>query len=88
MPEKTELIQIKQNIETCIGERVQLKSNKGRKKFFISEGVIENTYPSIFTIKFENEYEMIRRVSYSYIDVLTNTVELVVCKNNRKIQVS
>lgn len=88
MAEKTDLIQIKRNIETCIGERVQLRSNKGRKKFFIREGIIENTYPSIFTIKFENEYEMTRRVSYSYTDVLTNAVELVVCKNNRRIQVS
>lgn len=88
MAEKSDLVQIKRNIETCIGERVQLRSNKGRKKFFISEGVIENTYPSIFTIRFENEYEMTRRVSYSYTDVLTNAVELVVCKNNRKIQVS
>lgn len=88
MAEKTDLIQIKRNIETCIGERVQLKSNKGRKKFFIREGIIENTYPSIFTIRFENEYEMTRRVSYSYTDVLTNAVELVVCKNNRRIQVS
>ncbi|HHY24293.1 MAG TPA: Veg protein [Clostridiaceae bacterium] len=88
MAEKNDLVQIKRNIETCIGERVQLKSNKGRKKFFIREGVIENTYPSIFTIRFENEYEMTRRVSYSYTDVLTNAVELVVCKNNRRIQVS
>jgi uncharacterized protein Veg len=88
MAEKNDLIQIKKSIETCIGERVQLKSNKGRKKFFIKEGVIENTYPSIFTIRFENEYEMTRRVSYSYTDVLTNVVELVVCKDNRKIQAS
>ncbi len=88
MAEKNDLVQIKRNIETCIGESVQLKSNKGRKKFFIREGVIENTYPSIFTIRFENEYEMTRRVSYSYTDVLTNAVELVVCKNNRRIQVS
>ncbi|HOJ12697.1 MAG TPA: Veg family protein [Clostridiales bacterium] len=88
MAEKSDLVQIKRNIETCIGERVQLKSNKGRKKIFIREGVIENTYPSIFTIRFENEYEMTRRVSYSYTDVLTNAVELVVCKNNRRIQVS
>ena len=87
MAEKSDLIQIKKNIETCIGERVQLRSNKGRKKFFIREGVIENTYPSIFTIRFENEYETTRRVSYSYTDVLTNAVEIIVCKNNRKIQV-
>jgi uncharacterized protein Veg len=88
MAEKSDLMQIKKSIETCIGERVQLKSNKGRKKFCIREGIIENTYPSIFTVKFENEYEMTRRVSYSYTDILTNVVELVICKNNRKIEAS
>ena len=88
MAEKSDLVQIKKNIETCIGEKVQLKANKGRKKAFIKEGVIENSYPSIFIIKFENDYETTRRVSYSYTDVLTKAVELVICKDNKKIRVS
>jgi uncharacterized protein Veg len=88
MIEKSDLFQIKKDIETCIGEKVQLKANKGRKNAFIREGVLENTYPSIFIVKFENEYEAIRRVSYSYTDILTKAVELVVCKDNKKIQVS
>jgi len=86
--EKNDLLQIKKNIETCVGEKVQLKANKGRKKSFIREGIIENSYPSIFVVKFENDYDMTRRVSYSYTDVLTKAVELVVCKDNRKIYVS
>ncbi len=88
MAEKSDLFQIKKNIETCIGERVQLKANKGRKKAFIREGVIENSYSSIFIIKFENEYETTRRVSYSYTDILTKAVELVICKDDKRIRVS
>jgi uncharacterized protein Veg len=88
MAEKNDLFQIKKNIETCIGEKVQLKANKGRKKAFIKEGVIENSYPSIFIIKFENEYETTRRVSYSYTDILTKAVELVICKDDKRIRVS
>jgi uncharacterized protein Veg len=88
MAEKSDLFQIKRNIETCIGEKVQLKANKGRKKAFIKEGIIENSYPSIFIIKFENEYETTRRVSYSYTDVLTKAVELVICKDDKRILVS
>ncbi len=88
MAEKSDLFQIKKNIETCIGEKVQLKANKGRKKSFIKEGVIENSYPSIFIIKFENDYETTRRVSYSYTDVLTKAVELVICKDDKRIRVS
>lgn len=86
--EKVELLQIKKNIETCIGQKVQLKANKGRKKAFIKEGVLENSYPNIFIVKFENEYETTRRVSYSYTDILTKAVELVVCKDDKRIRVS
>lgn len=88
MIDRYDLIQIKKDIETCVGEKVQLKANKGRKKAFIREGVLENTYSSIFVVKFENDYETTRRVSYSYTDILTKAVEIVVCKDNKKIQVS
>jgi uncharacterized protein Veg len=85
---KNDLTQIRKDIETCIGQKVQLKANKGRKKAFIREGILENTYPSIFIVKFENDYEATRRVSYSYTDILTKAVEIVVCRDNKKIQVS
>jgi len=88
MADKSELFQIKKNIETCVGERVQLKANKGRKKAFIREGVLENSYPSIFIVKFENEYETTRRVSYSYTDILSKAVELIIYKDDQKIKVS
>lgn len=88
MIEKGDLFLVKKSIETCIGERVQLKANKGRKKAFEREGVLENSYPSIFIVKFENDFENTRRVSFSYTDVLTNAVEIVVCKDNKKIMVS
>lgn len=87
MAEKCEIAVIKKNIEDCIGEKVQFKSNKGRKKSFTKEGVLENSYPSIFVVKFENDYEMTRRVSYSYTDILTKAVEIVRCKDNSTIQV-
>lgn len=88
MIDKTNISQIKKDMEVCVGEKVQLKANKGRKKAFIKEGILENTYPSIFVVKFENDYETTRRVSYSYTDILTKAVELVVCKDNKKIHVS
>lgn len=88
MAEYNELFQIKKNIENCIGERIQLKANKGRKKTFIREGILEKTYPSIFTVRFENDYDMTRRVSYSYTDILTKAVEIIRCKDNKRIQAS
>lgn len=86
MIEKCHLTQIKRNIETCIGEKIQLKANRGRKKSFVREGVLENSYPSIFIVRFDNELDSTRRVSYSYTDILTKAVEIIVCSNNKKIQ--
>lgn len=87
MISKENLAQIKQDIETCVGEKIRLKANKGRKKTIEREGIIEKSYPCIFVIRFLNDYENTRRVTYSYTDVLTKAVELVICKDNRKIEV-
>ncbi len=65
---------IKKDIETHIGERVTLKANGGRRKVFVNEGVLESAYPSIFVIRLDNDTQ--RTVTYSYSDVLTNTVQI------------
>ncbi|MGI6698629.1 MAG: Veg protein [Clostridiales bacterium] len=82
------LDRIKKDVEKCIGKKVMLKANKGRKKTFVKEGILESTYPSIFVIKFDTGQDFTRRVSYSYSDILTETVELTVCGENRKIKCS
>lgn len=52
-----------------------LKDTAGRRKILIKNGVIEKTYSSIFVIKLEGDIQ--RRVTYSYSDVLTKTVQIV-----------
>lgn len=74
--DKNNISLIRKELEGCVGKRIQLKANKGRKKTFVREGVIENAYPSIFTVKFENDFHSIRKISYSYTDILTHTVEV------------
>ena len=66
---------IKKDIETHLGEKVTLRANGGRKKILVNDGVLESIYPSIFVIRLDNDNK--RTVSYSYSDVLTNTVQLV-----------
>ena len=75
---------IKDQLEDCIGKKVILKANKGRKKTTIKEGVLEAVYPSLFVVRVNNEYESARRVSYTYSDVLTTTVEVTVCDDVEK----
>lgn len=78
---QNELVKIKAGIADNVGNKVRLKSKQGRKQIVIREGVIENTYPSIFTVKLDIQNDVPtsdRRVSYSYADVLTKSVELVI----------
>lgn len=74
--DRNSISQIRKELESCVGKRIQLKANKGRKKTFVKEGIVENAYPSIFTVCFENEFNSSRMVSYSYTDILTHTVEV------------
>ncbi len=75
------LNQIKLNLDACVGMKIKLKANKGRKKVVEAEGVLENTYPNVFVVKLDKS-SAVRRLSYTYADILTETVELTV-DNNR-----
>ncbi|MEW9124557.1 MAG: Veg family protein [Thermotaleaceae bacterium] len=88
MATKSTLAEIKKNVEHLVGEKVRLKANKGRKKVSIKEGILETTYPNIFVVRIDGGYNSVRRVSYSYSDILTETVEITLCNNEKKVQVS
>ncbi|HET7560220.1 MAG TPA: Veg family protein [Limnochordia bacterium] len=66
---------IRQDVEAHVGKRVHLKANRGRRKVIEAEGVIEKTYPKIFVVKLGKD-SAVKRMSYTYADVLTETVEL------------
>lgn len=82
---KNDLSRVKEDIGVCIGQRVRLTTNKGKKKVNTKEGVVESAYPNIFTVKFEDE-QSARRIAYSYTDVLTNSIEIIRCSDNQNIQ--
>jgi len=69
---------VKGAVEDCVGKKVKFKLKKGKSQSHFSEGVILDTYPSIFTVFVEkNDYK--RVVSFNYIDILTNNVEFYIC---------
>ena len=76
---------IKCDIEEHIGEKVLLKANSGRHKMIVREGILEKTYTSIFVVKVEDNESNIRMLSYSYSDILTQTVQLVYKADNLAI---
>ncbi|SFB31586.1 Uncharacterized protein Veg [Lentibacillus halodurans] len=70
------LIEIKQGLECHVGERLRLKANGGRRKTIERCGILAETYPSVFIVELDQDENAFERVSYSYADVLTETVEL------------
>lgn len=72
---KDVLLEIRKRLEPHVGEKIRLKANRGRRRTFEKEGILERTYPSIFVIRID-EPNYFQRVSFTYADVLTETVEL------------
>lgn len=71
---------IKREIDGHVGEKVMLKANGGRKKIMVKEGILEKTYPNIFIVRVKGKCNDERTISYSYSDILTETVQLIFCK--------
>ncbi|WP_027339758.1 Veg family protein [Halonatronum saccharophilum] len=76
--------QIKSDLDSFVGKEVRLKANQGRRKIIEKEGILEKTYPKVFVVKV-NDNQTPQRISYSYADVLTETVEVKIKENNMKI---
>lgn len=70
------LADIKKALDLNLGKRLMLKANGGRRKTIERSGVLTETYPSIFIVELDQDEHAFERVSYSYTDVLTESVEL------------
>lgn len=81
------LAKVRKAVESNIGQRVKLKANRGRKKSYIKEGIIDDTYGNLFTVRVDIDTKSVQTLSYTYSDVLTSNVELVICSSNEKISV-
>ena len=77
---RNDVSHVRSDIQRIIGSTVQLETNKGRHKSVISRGVVSNVYPSIFTVQLSDGSNSSRNMSFSYTDVLTNTVEITLCE--------
>ena len=71
------IAEIKKDLEYFVGSKIRLKANRGRNRIIEKEGVLESIYPNLFVVRL-NERKVERKVSYTYADVLTETVELFV----------
>ena len=77
--DRSDVFHVRNDIQRIIGSKVRLETNKGRHKSVIDRGIISNVYPCIFTVELNEGTNPSRKISFSYTDVLTNTVEITLC---------
>jgi uncharacterized protein Veg len=76
---------IRSDLQGLMGTRMKLKANMGRSKIVEREGVLEETHPALFVVKVDEKRDRTARVSYSYVDILTGTVELTHCESGESV---
>lgn len=76
---KVDVRAVRNAVYRAIGSRVLVKSNRGRHRFDVNEGVIKEVYPHIFMIEINDSEEAAKMVSYTYTDILTKDVQLQLC---------
>ena len=75
---KNALAEIKCTLDGYIGQKIRLKANSGRRKTIERTGILEATYPSVFVVRLDEEQHAVNRVSYSYSDVWSKNVHLMI----------
>ncbi|MBR5318158.1 MAG: Veg family protein [Peptococcaceae bacterium] len=73
---------VQEALSQYIGSDVKLKANSGRRKFIERTGVLEGTYSNLFVVRVE-EKSVERKMSFSYADLLTGNVVLVIHRDGK-----
>ena len=67
---------IKETFEELVGEKLIVTVDAGRGRKIIHEGILTETYPSLFVVELDNGEDSYERVSFSYADVLTDSIDI------------
>lgn len=67
---------IKQSLDAHRGQKMTVIAQAGRKKVTERTGVLRQTYPAVFVVDYDKEQSAVETVSYSYTDVLTQSIEV------------
>ena len=79
--EQAEIRKVRASIHQQCGNRVKIQLDRGRNKVDIQEGVIQQAYPSVFTVLVDDDMEQNPQqlLSFSYTDVITKDIRMKLC---------
>lgn len=73
---KTDVTSCRDSLKEHVGDRVYLKSNGGRRRTLVHEGYLEKCSANVFTVRCPVSTTYDEHVCFSYVDLLTNVVEI------------
>ena len=79
--EKREVNKVRSSVSQQCGSRVKIQLDRGRNKIDIQEGVIQEAYPSVFTVLVDDERQENppQLLAFSYKDIITKDIRMKLC---------
>ena len=79
--QQKDLNRVRASVLQQCGSKVKIQLDRGRNKVDIQEGVIQNAYPSVFTILIDDERDEnpLQLLSFSYTDIITRDIRMKLC---------
>ena len=82
MSGKKKVSKVQEALSQFVGCDVKLKAYSGRRRYIERSGVLEGTYSNLFVVRVE-EQSVERKMSFSYVDLLTGNVVLIVNRDGK-----
>ena len=70
------LATMKHQLDDHLGQHLTVVEQAGRKKITRRHGTLKETYPAVFVVDLNQDENAFERVSYSYTDLLTKSIEI------------
>lgn len=79
--QQKDLNRVRASVLQQCGSKVKIQLDRGRNKVDIQEGVIQNAYPSVFTILIDDERDENppQLLSFSYTYIITRDIRMKLC---------
>lgn len=79
--QQADINRVRASVRQQCGNRVMIQLDRGRNKVDVQKGIIQNAYPSVFTILVNDEEQENppQLLSFSYTDIITRDIRMILC---------
>ena len=79
--QRADINRVRASVHQQCGSSVMIQLDRVRNKVDVQRGVIQNAYPSVFTILVDDEREgnPPQLLSFSYTDIITRDIRMKLC---------